>query len=621
MNIVARTTIQRKVPWTEFFRPRILDEVILTRSQRRQILTWWRNWIINWNIDRIWNEKERHKWYEFAHSDEGKTWINKNLSKWKDFYRTQFEKWVGSKSGDIPVIHYQLFRPLDSKKEPSTDLKPTAMVEMKKWIDRIWGEFLSKISSDTIPPTNPPIPPYKPILLVGPPGNGKTSTIYALAWQEGAVVVEFNASDKRNSRIIREIVAEATKSVGFTLGGDPTKPSRIVLLDEVDGLSGKEDRGGFSALIKLLDEVKVPIALTANIMHDPKVRYLMARSVTVFFDRPYDYQIKTLISRISKRIGRSFPENVVNYLAKYAPDFRTVVEALETYYYTGVLPEIFHEEMMSLQDAIRYAFAFKGETLDQSAFKAQKYLGSVVDVDIWDLILWVWENAYNFLDTSRDIFPFYNELAFADSLYKVGARFQNWRIAYRDAMNVLSYATAKYGKPSNNIWALRKIKVNKPTIVEELGKMKRLMEGEIEGEEEEGEEISIRKLGLRPLIELYAKYTHTSRARARKEIRFLLHMIKNTPELIGQLFARLYVPRETIDLFLRHFIKKKEEQEEIASRLLKAYSETLEKIGPRTTTLKMPGIEGKKEEEKKESKEEKKKEKKATLDMFLEKDE
>ncbi len=609
MNSLSETSTYKRIPWTELFRPRTLDEVILTRKQKKQILTWWRNWIISWNIDKIWNIEERDKWYKFAHTDEGKTWIKKYQQKWRDFFRSQFEKWIEEGKSDTPMIHYTLFKPIDKKKDLSTDLKPTATIEIRKWINRIWGQFLSEISEEIIPPTHPPIPPYKPILLVGPPGNGKTSTIYALGWQEGVIVVEFNASDQRNSRVIREIVAEATKSMGFTLGGDPNKPSRIVLLDEVDGLSGKEDKGGFSALIRLLDEIRVPIALTANIMHDPKIRYLMTRSITVFFDRPYDYQIKTLISRISKRIGKPFPENVVNYLAKYAPDFRTVVEALETYYRTGVLPEIFHEEMMSIQDALRYAFAFKGDDLDQSAFKAQKYLSSIVDVDVWDIILWVWENAYNFIDQKKDIFPFYSELAYADYLYRLGARSQNWRIAYRDAMNILAYSMAKYGKPSKNIWALRKIRVNKPTIVEELSRMKKLMEGETEEEEE----VNVRKLGLRPLIELYAKYTHQSRQGARRELQFLLYLVRKNPEIVGRLFARLYVPKETIELFLRHYIKRKDERTKLSSVLMKAYQDELSRIGPRYTSFKY-AVEEHREEKTKE-----KKEKKATLDMFFEK--
>lgn len=623
---MSSRVISKRVPWTELFRPRTLDEVILTRKQKAQILVWWRAWIIHWNINRLWNFEEREKWISFMRTEQGKTWYTKYGGKWREFFRAKFEEWAGSRTGKIPTSHYSLFETIGKKKELTTDLKRTATVEIKKWLNKTWGEFLSKIDAKEVPPAIPPLPPYKPILLVGPPGTGKTSTIYALAGQEGIVVVEFNASDKRNSRVIREIVLEAMKSAGFSLGGTIEKPPRIVLLDEVDGLSGKEDRGGFSALIQVLDEIKLPLALTANIIHDRKVRFLMARSATVFFDRPYDYQIKALISRIVNKTKMEVPEEIVRYLTKYAPDFRSVVEALETYYYTGVLPEIFHDQMVNIQDAIRYAFGFKGEDLDRTISMIQRYLGSVTDMDIWDIILWIWENAYNFLDRSRGIFAFYDLLAYADYLYRLGARNQNWRVAYRDSMNVLSYAIALYGKEVKNIWALRRIRVNKPTIIEELGRMKRLMEGAIVEEEAETvSETSQKKLGLRPLLELYGKHTHVSRKEARKELRFIVFLLEHDPKLIGKLFARLRVPKETLQLFVRHFIKKKSEREKIEKELFKAYEEELGKIGPRVVSLKtydetqqlIETIKEEDEERKESEKEDKTKEGTTTLDMFF----
>ncbi len=627
---MAITTVQKRLPWTELFRPRTLDEVILTRKQRAQILGWWRAWIILWNLIRIWNSDERGKWYAFSHTNEGREWVSRFLNKWKDFFKKKFEEWAGVKSSrEVPSSHMLLFNQLDKKKELSTDLKPTAQKEIRKWLDKIWGEFLSQINSKIIPPAVPPLAPYKPILLVGPPGTGKTTTVYALAGQEGVLVVEFNASDRRNSTVIREVVREAMKSAGFVFGGNINKPPRIILLDEVDGLSGRDDRGGFSALIRALDDIKFPLALTANVMHDRKVRFLMTKSITVFFDRPYDYQIKTLIMRIAKRMNMSIPESIINFLSKYAPDFRTVVEALEVYYHTGILPEIFHEEMINIQDAIRYAFGFKGESLEQSAARALRYLNSITDIDPWDIILWVWENAYNFLDKDKGISGFYKELAYADYLYRIGARNMNWRIAYRDSMNVLAHAMAKYGKATKNIWALRKIRVNKPTIVEELGRMKRLMEGEIEltEEEERESEITAKKLGLRPLLELYGKYTHISRRRARRELRFLKHLALNNPRKAGVLFAKLYIPKETIQIFLRYFFKPKE-REKIEKEVLNAYEEAIKSIGPKVITFGASAEtatdvevreaeEIKEEAKKKEPEKVKEEEKKTTLDMFF----
>ena len=574
-----------RVPWTEIFRPKNFDEIILTRRQRMQILNWWRAWIILWNLTNYWNEHYRTAWFEYLRSREGKEFVQKYLSSWREYFKQEFARWVGEGSSSIPSSFYILFKKKSPKsKELTTDLKPTAINEIKKWLEKTWSSFISSKKIDSIPYAIPPIPPYKPILLVGPPGTGKTSSVYALAHQEGIIVVEFNASDKRSGSIIREVVREALRSSGF-LTDRQYKPPRIILLDEVDGLSGKEDRGGLSALIRALDEIKLPVAFTANVMHDRKVRTLMRYSIIVFFNRPHDYQIVQLVKRIASRMKMEIPPEILNRL-KYAPDFRTVVEALETYYYSGILPSLYHEEQYNIQDAIRLSFGMKSDTIEKTVFRINKYLTSVPDIDVWDIILWVWENAYNFLDHTKGIFNFYRMLAEADFLYRVGAKTLNWRIAYRDAMTLLSWAIAIYGKPVSNIWALRKIKVNKPTIVEKLGQLKRLMEGLIEEREEEEEqqpiaEVEARRLGLRPLLEAYSRHVHISRKRAMRDLKFLLYLAKQKPEKAGVLFARLYVPKETIRIFLRHYISRKDQREKIEKELFQAYENTISKVGPR----------------------------------------
>ena len=51
----------------------------------------------------------------------------------------------------------------------------------------------------------------KALILNGPPGNGKTSIVYALAKEIKAEIIELNASDLRDKKRISEIVGSASK--------------------------------------------------------------------------------------------------------------------------------------------------------------------------------------------------------------------------------------------------------------------------------------------------------------------------------------------------------------------------------------------------------------------------
>ena len=102
------------------------------------------------------------------------------------------------------------------------------------------------------------IPSKKAVLLYGPPGTGKTSLVEALAGEFGLDIVEMNASDFRRKEDIERIVLRASKQL--SLSGR----RRIILLDEVDGLSGIADKGAIEGILELIRDTRHPVILTAN---------------------------------------------------------------------------------------------------------------------------------------------------------------------------------------------------------------------------------------------------------------------------------------------------------------------------------------------------------------------
>jgi replication factor C large subunit len=98
-----------------------------------------------------------------------------------------------------------------------------------------------------------------PLLLVGPPGTGKTTLVHTLARQLDYDVVEMNASDIRNKEALQARIMPIFQNTANLIG------KKIMLfLDEVDGISGREDTGGLDTLTDLMKEPTVPVIMAAN---------------------------------------------------------------------------------------------------------------------------------------------------------------------------------------------------------------------------------------------------------------------------------------------------------------------------------------------------------------------
>jgi len=97
------------------------------------------------------------------------------------------------------------------------------------------------------------------ILIVGPPGCGKTVSISCIAHETNYTVVEVNSSESRTGVTLKKKILEATQSTSCK----HTVVEKIIVIEEIDSVFA-EDQGFLSALAEVLIDTKCPVVMTSN---------------------------------------------------------------------------------------------------------------------------------------------------------------------------------------------------------------------------------------------------------------------------------------------------------------------------------------------------------------------
>src|ERR687895_1168508 len=165
----------------------------------------------------------------------------------------------------------------------------------------------------------------RPLMLIGPPGAGKTTIVKALAQQFGYDLIEMNASDTRNRDILTEIILPILRN--RSLIAEKT----LLFLDEIDGISGRQDLGGIESLVMLIKEPTVPIIMAAN-SRDSKLRALNRLCKVVEFDRVHPSLLLLFLNYVMKREGKIIQTKDLLQIVKNSNgDIRALLNAAQSW--------------------------------------------------------------------------------------------------------------------------------------------------------------------------------------------------------------------------------------------------------------------------------------------------
>ncbi len=255
------------------------------------------------------------------------------------------------------------------------------------------------------------------VLLEGPPGIGKTSIVYALANDFNMEVIETNASDTRTRNALENKLKETTKSRGIMDFITESK-EKLILIDEIDGIYGVQDRGAIPTVINLIQNTQFPIIMCSNeYKSNLQPLYNKIKRFEVH-PLPKKEVIKIVQNVLKKeKITTLKNEDLELIIDKNNGDLRGVINDIQGIG-QGKLEGDVRELILSLhRDTLEEIFTLIRDLFKVSSLREARNLTDKSDVDYNFLYKWINENLLTFIKSNRELANAFENLSLADEIF------------------------------------------------------------------------------------------------------------------------------------------------------------------------------------------------------------
>ena len=262
----------------------------------------------------------------------------------------------------------------------------------------------------------------KPILLVGPPGIGKTTLANLAAKQFDYDLISLNASDVRSKKNIQEILSPV-------LGNETIFGTPMIFLDEVDGVHGRADYGGTEAIIKILKESTVPIVLAANSDLSDKMKSIKKNARVIQFRPLSPRLLRFYLNKILQlENAKISSDSLMKLVAESNGDIRSMINFAQALA-TGFNPPTEKSfESLDIEESINTFY--KANSIDE----ARSILYSL-RIDPREKINAFYSSVIGSSISTDDMQRFLQIISTADMLYGKIMKTQQWRLLrYLDAI-------------------------------------------------------------------------------------------------------------------------------------------------------------------------------------------